>query len=179
MAVSTYYFDGSDAGATDPDGVWLNDSNAFDGSTGTSASTSGANSSDWGSTSTKYLKAEGTNAPGSGGEITQVRVRLYGSGDEQTGVSYGKAAVYTDGLSELLGTAVNTLGGGPPPGWSDYTTLSAPTGGWTWAKIQALEVKIYNDNYVLNGDFSVFRVEIEVTYSETVSYTSPFPAFRA
>lgn len=42
--------------------------------------------------------------------------------------------------------------------WSDYVTLSTPTGGWTWAKIQALETRswvtlssIYTEVYI-DGD---------------------------
>lgn len=179
MAVDIYYFDGSDAAATDPDAVWTNDSNAFDGSTSTGASTSGVDSGDHGSTSVNFLKAEGTNAPSSGGNIIQVRARMHGSGDDQSGLSEAHAAIYTDNLGELLGTVDSLRGAGSPPDWDSYVTLSEPTGGWTWEKIQALEIKIYNNGYDLNGDYYITRVEIEVTSEEVETYISPFPAFRA
>ena len=97
MAVAAYYFDGSDAAATDPNAVWTNDANAFDGSISTFASTSAI-----GSTSTNYLMAEGTNAPASSDVINWVWARVYAAGGEGTGVY---AAIYTDGLAQLLGTA--------------------------------------------------------------------------
>lgn len=67
-----------------------------------------------GDTSTNYLLAEGTNAPSRIGTIMAVKARIY-----------------------IDDTVTNS------PGWGTYTTLSIPTGGWTWAKVEALEVKLY------------------------------------
>ncbi len=155
--VSTYYLDGSDAGVTDPAGAWTDDANAFDGSTATIASTSAPT----GSLSSRFLKAEGTNAPAAGGAITQVRARVYAV---NSGDSSGGAGIYTDGLGELLGTPFHDVAFA---GWNSYVTLSAPSGGWTWAKIQALETKIYYDN-LDSGSTGVSRVEIEVTSDNIV-----------
>ena len=71
MAVDEYYFDASISGPTDPDTVWTDDAEAFDGSneSGDSAYTSTA-----GTSSTNELYATGTTATGTG-TITQVRVR--------------------------------------------------------------------------------------------------------
>ena len=120
--VNTYYFDVSDAGPTDPEAVWTNDTNAFDGDTGTSASTSTN-----GSATANELFGEGTNAPATNGEIVQVQARVYAD-DAGVAASYG-----------------------------NYTILSTPTGGWTWAKVQALEVAIYKIFTGLNN-----RIVIDV-----------------
>ena len=154
----TYYSDVSDGGPTDQGGdpgAWTNDANAFDGSTATSAYTSSA-----GSTSTNYLMAEGTNAPSSGSSITNAYIRIYGyvaSGDTL------KATVYTDGLAQELGTCQLTV---TSAGWGSYAALSTPSGGWTWVKAQALEVKIYKEGTA--GTAYAYRVDIPVF---TNSYT--------
>jgi hypothetical protein len=131
-AVPSYYFDASDAGPTDPDSVWTNDANAFDGNVLTDAICSTD-----GSTSSNFLLGEGTDAPPSGMTIGSVQARVINVFNAFNVTT--NAAIYTDGLGELLGTATATtnLHSGDP------VTLSTPSGGWTWAKIQALEVKIY------------------------------------
>lgn len=155
--VSTYYFDGSDAAATDPNAVWTNDTNAFDGSILTSAS-----SSTTGSASSNFLMAEGTNAPGSGGAIQSVRTRIYYD-PTNADVTHN---IYTDGLGELLFS--NSLGPVSSPGWSNYSALTAPSGGWTWAGIQALEVKLFKSAGI--GAALVYRVEVEVTSAPLLTY---------
>lgn len=158
--MSTFYFDASDGGPTDPDTAWQNTANAFDGSLSTVAQANIANMN--GSTSTQYLMGEGTNAPSMGLTIYQVKARLYGSVALEAH-TYG-AAIYTDSLGELLGTATKS---DASTGWGNYAILSEPTGGWTWTKLQALEVKIYATD---NGTSvpGVWRVEIEV-------YSDPIP----
>lgn len=152
--VNTYYFDGSDVPATDAGTSWSGVTNADDGDINTDATiTASANPS--------VLKIEGTNAPASGGIITQVRIRDYGSyGGE---VIVQGINIYTDGQGELLGgTGIGQVGG--TEGYRDWVILSVPTGGWTWGKVQALEV------YTQLGTFSsisatISIVEIEVTSS--------------
>lgn len=151
MAVDTYYFDTSDGGPTDTDGVFTNDANAFDGNTGTSSTTGGQ-----GSTSSNFLMGEGTDAPSAGLTITQVRARIYG-GSPVSEIPM-TATIFSDALAESLGVVVSSTTGG----YGSYTTLSTPTGGWTWAGLQALEVKIYK-NTASAGSTTVSRVEIEVT----------------
>lgn len=146
----TYYFDASDAGPTDASSAWTNDSNAFDGSTSTNAGNGGVSGT---------LSAEGTNAPASGSAITQVRARIYAD------VGFGSVLdAYiredTAGSGNLLGT-ISDANMPATPGWSSYVTLSAPGGGWTWAKVQSLAVDLTGQAGV--GNCSVYRVEIEVT----------------
>lgn len=145
---NTYYFDGSDAGATDPNNVWSNDANAVDGNTGTTATTSTL-----GSNSSNFLKAEGTNAPSSGGRITQVRARTFSKSADYVTTT----TIFTDGLAESLGA----VDAGGLAGYTSYTTLSTPSGGWTWAKIQALEMKVFAVD--ANAAAISSRTEIEVT----------------
>lgn len=123
----TYFFDGSDAVVQN--GTWTNPSWFYDGGW------SFASIASAGSTSVNYLHVSGTNAPSpSTRTIVSVEANMYcGSGTLCNG------AIYTDGLGALLGTA--SVGGGGYPG--AYITLSTPTGGWTWQKINDLEVKAY------------------------------------
>lgn len=132
--MENYYFDASDAAATDPNAAWLTDDNAFDGSTSTQA-TVNLN----GSVSTNFLMAEGTNAPADGQPFSNVSVRLHMTYTASSNTVVANVAVYTDGLGQLLGTLTTVGFSGNTP----YTDLAVPTGGWTYAKLQALEVKIY------------------------------------
>lgn len=154
MPTTTAYFDASDDAVSDPNGVWSNDANLFDSSTTTYASTNQN-----GSTSSNYLFAGGTSASGSG-TITQVRARI-------RGLSYPStlyAAIYTDGLGELLGTPTRY---GASAGYGDYVTLSTPTGGWSWAVVAALEVKVYK---ATGSDTSLAHyIELEITYTTEVA----------
>lgn len=156
MAVATYYFDASDAAATDPGGVWTNDANAFDSDVATSASCSTN-----GSVSSNFLLAEGTSAPSINGIITQVRMRIY----KNSGIAdiIGNATAYTDSLAESLGNATVDCASSGVPAYGSFTTLSAPSGGWTFAKLQALEVKLFATSS-FSGAFEAGRVDLEVTY---------------
>lgn len=130
-----YYFDASDAAATDPNNVWTSEASVFD----TSITTSGF-SSTVGSASSNYVMAEGTNAPASGDNIlaVYVRPRAYRAVASSTmGIE-----VFTDGLGESLGSLTFSIGASVLS-YSDWQVLSTPTGGWTWAKLQALEVKAW------------------------------------
>lgn len=151
-AVSYYFFNASDAAASDPNAKWVSDTSAFSGSVA-----SAANTGTEGSTAANFLMAEGTSAPPSGGTIGQVRARLYGYG---TGTATVSATVYTDALGEALGTITNDLASA---GWDDWAALTAPTGGWTWAALQALEVKVYRN--AGTGTVYVYCVQLEVTAS--------------
>lgn len=145
--VSIYSF--NDSTPTDPDAVWSSDANAFDTNVGTFATVSTN-----GSVSTNFLRGDGTNAPSSGEAIisVQVRVNAFGSSGDEINV-----AVYTASLGELLGTLTLTLSATSE--WGGLLTLSTPSGGWTWAKVQALEVKLYTTVVATVG---VSRVDIIV-----------------
>ena len=158
MATVTVYFDCSDSGPTDPNGVWTNDSNAFNGSTSNNATVSYA---DNGSTSSNYLFGAGTNATDLGGIITLVRARVYAAGEDLGGIV--NATIFTDGLAENLGTC--TRSGTTTPSYGSYTTLSTPSGDWSWTKVQALEVKIFGTSMTnINDSLYAYVVELEVTY---------------
>ena len=159
MAVNTYYFDGSDEAASDPDSVWTNETNADDGSTSTSAYCSTL-----GSKTTNEIQIDGTNASGFG-SVSQVQARVYG--DDQYCSNTINATVYTDSMAEELGTARYSLAVVGGKGWSSYETLSAPSGGWTLAKVQALETRIYLSN--ADGISYVYKVEISVTGTGTAA----------
>lgn len=149
-----FYFDGSDAGASDPGSAWTSDANAFDNSLSTSATTSTN-----GSAGSNYLLAEGTNAPSSGGTISTVYARVRGS---ISGASPSASVqIYTDGLGESLGTITIT---NTTAAWSAWTALSTPTGGWTWAKVQALEIKAYKN---AGTTYTLTMVEISVEAGES------------
>ncbi len=161
-ATSTWYFDGSDAAASDPNSVWSTDSSAFNGSLFDSASTSTA-----GSTSSNFLMAEGTNAPTSGDPIAKVEARMFEGSDTTPS---GSAAIYTNSLAELLGTAATSGATIGSDAWGPYTTLSTPTGGWTWQKVNDLEVKLYQTGG--SGGIAVRRVEVRVTTGNTDTVTA-------
>ena len=153
--MSTFYFDGHSA-VSDPNTVWSTDSNAFDGNTSTAATCGTA-----GSVSTNFLLGEGTNATGSGA-IFRVDARVFStvSGEKNT-----NAAIYTDGLGELLGTATRS---NAASGWGSYVTLTAPASGWTWLALAELEVKLYATS-ITAGNAYPSRVELEVfLLSETI-----------
>jgi hypothetical protein len=159
---TTYYFDGSDVAASDPDSAWTDETNADDGSTST-----GASSSTVGSATSNELVVEGTNAPSSGDNITQVRARFYGV---EGGVNSSGIEIYTDGESETLFSQTGLLGS--TEGWTAYQTLTEPSGGWTWAKIQALEFKIWVDS-LLTGSVAIHVAEIEVTTDNPIINARP------
>lgn len=149
MAVNTYYFDASDAGPTDPDSVWTGDANAFDGSTGTYASTTTSGAGE----GPNELTAEGTNAPSSGGTISLVRVRVH-NGDAWNSYS-----------------TVTEPGGGWT--WAAVQELEALCGYLAFAG--NTNVRIYesadlygssigeSDAALVSGESRVSRIELEVT----------------
>lgn len=166
MAVNTYYFDASDGGPTDTGTLWTNDANVFDSdgeppTTYASASSSGSE--------TNSLHAEGTNAPATGGNITQVRMRFYADYNVST-IGTITVRAYTNGLAETLGT--QTHNSNNTPQYTSYVTLSTPSGGWSWSVLQALEVKIWL-SVGTDGTALVARVELEVT-SEVVGVSQRF-----
>lgn len=147
-AQDTYYFDASDAAIADPNAVWSSDANGFDSNEGTTANNLNG---DTGSSSSNYLHGQGTTAPTSGNPISQVRGRV-----KAGSVANVTAAFYTDALGESLGSV--TVGGSS---WSAYVVLATPTGGWTWQKVNDLEVKVWQGSVAPDSSFG--HVEIEVT----------------
>ncbi len=138
----TYFFDLSDASVSDPEGVWsdgIGDAGgAFDNSSATRAR---SNSSNAGSVTFEELAGEGTSAPGSGGTITSVYFRV-----EYLAFSSPvlNVEIATDGRGEtLLSTTYPNVATIQFSGWD---VLTVPSGGWTWAKIQALEIRFWDSS---------------------------------
>ena len=153
---TTPYFDGSDAAATDAGTDWTNATNADDGSTATAATVSVANSS--------VLSIEGTDYTSAtdDGLITQVEFRVYAHGNGGIIDSTLEIEVYEDGGTTLLGsgTISNTVAG-----WTSYLTLTEPSGGWTAAKIQALEIDVFSGTGGSIPGGSFYMAELRVTES--------------
>lgn len=137
----------------DPNTVWSNDDKAFDGIIDSNELLESKVSTS-GDINTNYLYGKGTNSSDNGYTISQVRVRVYTRSD----VAVNKVITYyTSGLGESLGSiTINSA----PRGWSSYTTLSTPTGGWDWDKLSSLEIKFYISGNI-NSEF--FTTELEVT----------------
>ncbi len=154
----TYYFDTSDAGPTDNDAVWSNDANAFDGGIVTNANTSTV-----GTKTTNELRGEGTTAPGSGGTLGDVFFRVRHVHGITSGVM--GFSIETDAAAEeLLNDTDNASAAGSGViKQSSWFKLTAPTGGWTFAKIQSLEIIMWKDSG--GGNMGVHKAEIFVEHT--------------
>lgn len=154
-----YYMDASDDAVSDPNSVWTNEANVVDVDPTTSGSTSTT-----GSTSSNYVFAGGTNAPGSGETILGVQARVYAY--VGNGTTTGIIKIYTDALAEEIGsfTVTDQLTSNAAT-LSEWATLTTPTGGWTWAKVQALEFKAYRS--AGSSTFNIYQIHVGVITAET------------
>lgn len=154
-SIETYFFDGSDGPPVDPDSVWTNDTNAEDGSTSTFAHTTST-----GLPSSNELQLNGTNTPSGVGDqqIKSVRFRIFG-----VTLAGGRinSEIRLDGGGEEVGNPVNEED--PTPAWGPFIDATKPTGGWTFTKLQGLEVKFWEDIGNGSDETRVYRVEVEVT----------------
>lgn len=147
--VEGYFADVSDEGPTDSGGVWTNDSNAFDGDPNTSASTStAANSLDGGGT---------TFDAAFSGEVTQVYMRVLAEG---SGTAAGSVDVLEDGTSTIL----NTRSFSGAKAWTAWGQLSAHSGGWSAAKVAALDFECWMDSGT--GTVQIYAIELGVRTNE-------------
>ena len=146
-----FYFDGSDDPVSDPGTSWTTESNITD-----TDLTSGASTGTTGSVSSNYITAGGTNAPGSGGTIQTVYARF--RADTSSGTSVAHVSISTDAWAEVLGTP--TLNVTTTDAWAEWTALTTPSGGWTWAKIQALEFRGWRNSGT--GTTRIYIVQIAV-----------------
>ena len=148
---ATYYFDGSDSAASDPGGVWSNETNADDGSTTTDAE----NTTNSGTESSNYLQIEGTNATDPGGTPTSVRARRHNGSDWDPYFS----------LSE------------PSGGWTWTKIAGLEVRCWGNTTPDTMDIAIYEDGNAgstqLGSDSDlgqlVSKIEIEVTYNPYIS----------
>ena len=130
--INLYRFDASDAGPTDSAGDWNNDANAFDSSRTSFADKVASGGG--------VLSGEGTTAPTSGATIGLVTVRVTHS----AWLTSTPLTVTVDEDSvggTTLGTAVLHQGGSGGGGERiGEFSLSAPSGGWTWQKVNDLAI---------------------------------------
>ena len=129
-----YYF--NDLTPSDPNSVWINDANAFNGSESTYAETSTA-----GSASSNYLRGDGTNIDEAPSSISGVSVQLRGNhvANPDTQIFY---RVFTSSDEDLSGADFL----GPEDAAQDYGPiykLNIPIGGWSLTVLQNLYVKIW------------------------------------
>lgn len=151
LSVDTYYFDASDDAATGTN--WSNLSLAFNGIDNQDASITEPD--------VNVMHGGGTNAPITGDTVVQVRGRWkFRKPSQYTSLS---AEWFTDGKAASLGSDTQTVNDSTI--WADWVILSVPSGGWTWAKIAALEVEFTPVMGTPSGSFtaSVFQSEVEVT----------------
>jgi hypothetical protein len=148
VQTNTYYFDNSDdcSGGShlpcDPGSHWTNGADAFDSSPET-----GAETHDIG----QHLQGNGTNAPDSGGTIVSVKARVRGYANYLGSADTVTATIQTSDSQTLGDADVTSL----TAAWGSYTTLSTPTGGWTWSKIQSLEAILVGGGLTDNGAYMV------------------------
>ena len=147
-----YFFDTSDAGPTDPGAAWSNDANAFDGDSATSAVTTTS-----GSSGSNYLEGEGTEAPASDGPTLanatiSLAIHMAGGGTCTAGFR-----VTTNAAAETLVDSTFAINGS---NLIHRVALSLPSGGWTYAKIQALEIRHWRDSG--SASLNIFDAWIEV-----------------
>ncbi len=132
--IDTGFFDGTTW--TDSGGDWLQETNIFDGAF---LSTFGSNFTGQTPENITPIHATGISNVDTGRPPTKVKVRHHGtaSGTWTTGPGFQCEVDYLlDGV--VIGTTSVT--GGVPN--TDEITLPRPGGGWTWDKIDALEVDI-------------------------------------
>lgn len=158
--MSTVLLSYSDNSPIDAQGVWTNDSDAFDGGTTTFATTTTT-----GSKITNFLHGSGLYVLSfGGGVISKVELYMYGYSTTANSTLYGTA--YTEGLAEELGTvSINSDTGVD----SSYVELLEPSGGWSSHMIGTLEAKIYA---TIDGSDIAYagRIEVRVTYSTLNNY---------
>lgn len=170
-----FYFDGSDAAASDPDSAWTNETNLDDGNIATFATQNTASAGSDG-TADRYVKVEGTNVSGmSDSDIISVSVSVYGKSNGSQ-VPDLDLRITTDGEAETLldgggGGADIINGGDTTAGWYGPRSLNTPSGGWTLAKLQALECRVGTGAGGAGfSGFDVAVVRVTVTYAQT-----PYP----
>lgn len=169
---SLFHF--NDATPADPSDDWQDDASAFDGDINTSAY------ADMFAGNTDYLTGDGTTAPSSSSNsIGTVRVRfsrMFGSSSRHMD------AKVLDGAETLLSEDVPWTAA--PAAWSDWYTLSTPTGGWTWAKLNGLTAKVKKDA-TSTVTLRVYAIQLHVSHAgewstddweEIASYTDTAPS---
>jgi hypothetical protein len=185
---AVYYFDASDSGPTDPGVSWTNEANIYDDDGGIhladQTNSSYGSTTTQGSNSADYITGTGTNAPttapagSSDSDIVEVRCVIHAGYD---GVNQPQVDWEVKYSTEVLGSATTAIdiiaddywvvdgsGGGtyPTPLSSSGAILSTPTGGWTWAKIAALELRVWKAD-ADTDELRIYGGFIRVHYNAT------------
>ena len=133
---AAWHFDASDAAVADPGAVWTNEDNIADGDKATEATVATS-----GSSASNYAEVQGTGVPAAGPTIQDVQIQVRAS--ESAADAVLGIRVTTDAAGETLLDTTQAL----TTTDADFTfTLSTPSGGWTYAKVQALEVRVWRDS---------------------------------
>jgi hypothetical protein len=156
---ATFYFDASDEGPTGTN--WSGSGgNGFNGNYNDGTQILDPNVNE--------LSGGGTTAP-AGASINilsvQFRSRVYISAYDDLDIE-----IFTDGKAESLGS--QNSGTTPSPKWLPWQSLSVPTGGWTWAKLAALEAYINPTWTAGDGISRLYIIELKVnTDADTATTT--------
>lgn len=131
--VETYYADASDL--LSDSGPWLFDSNAFDGDFAISSAQTTANGT---------LTGDGTTAPISGATITSVEYSYTYEHTMDVG-DLSKFYIYSGGEKVAQSNKSGTSLGREKLPWA---SVSTPSGGWTWQKVNDLR---FQKDLILDG----------------------------
>lgn len=148
------WFNASDDAISDPGAKWTSEATIVD-----SDPTSSGTCTTTGSDASNYVFAGGTSLTVYG-TITQVRARIRCRA--LSSAATGNLHLYTDGLAEDLLTITWNGAVSTAEQWTSWATLATPTGGWTSAKLAALEFKAWRTGTGLSAIY-IFIIELEVT----------------
>lgn len=132
---------------TDNTGVWTNDGRAFDGLTSTYADTTDAQT-------TKFLIGAGNDISHGSAIILGVEFRAY---VQSVAGDIGIHGPYYNGISRGTQGFNNTSAA-----WLLWKDATEPSGGWTKAKVDALETRFWRSDG--SGELRAFASQIRVTY---------------
>jgi hypothetical protein len=139
-----------DSTPLDPEGVWTGDANAFDGDDATAATTNTGGTKDL-----NELQGDGVGITARTEAIASVvLIAKIGSTSVATTTH---VEIFTDGRGESLGSV--SINGNVTQ--TKRITLSVPSGGWSWAKVAALEAVCYVTQGGV-GTASVYIVQVLV-----------------
>jgi hypothetical protein len=149
--LATYYFDAITT-IIDND-AWNDDPDAFDGGTfGFASEPTGAGQAN-------SLEGHGTTSPGSGTAFSRVRARIF---YKTSATGNLILRIYDDGQGETLLDVTLPTKALVNGGWSPHFSLSTPSGGWTYAELQALECEFWVGSGTISADSRVYKIEFDI-----------------
>jgi len=127
----------------DPNNAWVNDPNAWDGVDDTYATRSYSATED---NENNRLEGTANNAPGSGEQIAKVELGVEAFGDASlAGNMWNRVRPVFGGtiLGNMYGALIPTYDPDSPYNWYDITNDPNAPSPWTWADIQALDMRTW------------------------------------